>query len=75
MNGDGILDLLLPANGSIGIALGMGNGTFYAPFVVGAGPDLGQVFAQSLHGQSPGLPDLVAPDSSGGVTVLLNLTQ
>ena len=75
VNGDGVLDLLLPANGSIGIALGMGNGTFYAPFVVGAGPDLGQVFAQSLHGQSPGFPDLVAPDSSGGVTVLLNLTQ
>jgi len=32
---------------------------------------------QNLQGQSPsaGLPDIVAPDSSGGVTVLLNITR
>jgi FG-GAP-like repeat len=77
VNGDGIPDLLLPADGSIGIALGTGKGTFLKPFAVGAGPGLGQVLLQNLHGQSPtaDLPDLVAPDSTGGVTVLLNLTR
>jgi len=77
VNGDGIPDLLLPANGSIGIALGIGNGTFYPPFAEGAGPGLGQVFLQNLHGQSAtaGLPDIAAPDSTGGVMVLFNLTK
>jgi hypothetical protein len=75
VNGDGIPDLLLPADGSIGIALGNGDGTFQPQFAVGAGPGLGQVLLESLHGQSPKLPDLVAPDTSGGVTVLLNLTK
>jgi hypothetical protein len=37
----------------------------------------GQILTQHLHGQPPkaGLPDLVAPDSSGGITVLINLTK
>jgi hypothetical protein len=76
VNGDGIPDLLLPADGSIGIALGTGKGTFYPPFVVGAGPGLGQVLLQNLHGQSAtaGVPDVGAPDNTGGVMVLLNLT-
>jgi len=32
---------------------------------------------QNLHGQSAksGLPDLVEPDSEGGITVLINLTK
>jgi hypothetical protein len=77
VNGDSIPDLLLPADGSIGIALGEGNGAFVMPFFVGAGSGLGQVFLQNLHGQSPtaGLPDLAAPDSNGGVTVLINTTK
>jgi hypothetical protein len=77
VNGDGIPDLLLPANGGIGIALGTGKGTFYAPFVEGAGGGLGQVLLQNLHGQSPtaGLPDLVAPDAGGGITILFNKTK
>jgi hypothetical protein len=55
----------------------MGNGTFLTPIVIGAGPAEGQIFLQNLHGQSPnaGLPDLLAPDASGGVMVLLNLTK
>jgi len=77
VNGDGIPDLVLPADGSIGIALGTGKGTFYNPFVIGAGPGVGQVFLQNLHGQSAtaGLPDIAAPDSTGGVMVLFNLTK
>ena len=45
----------------------MGKGTFYAPFVVGAGPGVGKLFMQNLRGQAPpaDLPDLVAPDSTG----------
>jgi len=68
VNGDCILDILLPADGSIGIALGNGDGTLQTQFAVGAGPGLGQVFMQNLHGQSPkaGLPDPAAPDTSGG---------
>jgi hypothetical protein len=37
VNGDGIPDILLPADGSIGIAIRKGSGTFLAPFAVGAG--------------------------------------
>ena len=46
-------------------------------FAVGAGPGAGQVFMQNLHGQpsTAGLPDLVAPDGSGGVMVLINITK
>jgi hypothetical protein len=78
VNGDGIPDLLLPAGGGIGIALGTGKGTFYNPFIIGAGPGLSQVLLQNLHGQSAtaGLPDIVAPDDlKQGVMVLLNLTK
>jgi len=77
VNGDGIPDVLMPADGSLGIALGNGDGTFQAPFAVGVGQGAGQIL-QNLHGQSPkaGLPDIVSPDdSSGNVMVLINLTK
>jgi hypothetical protein len=77
VNGDGIPDLILPADGSIGIAIGTGKGTFLPPIAFGAGPGEGQILLENLHGQSAtaGLPDLVAPDNSGGVTVLINRTK
>jgi hypothetical protein len=77
VNGDGILDILLPANGMITIALGKGDGTFVTPLTVGVGSGLGQILLQNLHGQSPksGLPDIVEPDGGGGVTVLINVTK
>jgi hypothetical protein len=65
----------LAADGSIGIALGTGKGTFQKPFVVGAGTGEGQILLENLHGQSAGLTDIVAQDSGGGVTVLLNRTK
>lgn len=77
VNGDGIPDLILPADGSIGIAIGTGKGTFLPPIAFGAGPGEGEILLENLHGQSAtaGLPDLVAPDNSGGVTVLINRTK
>jgi hypothetical protein len=76
VNGDGIPDILLPSDGSVGITLGKGDGTFPTYFTVGVGPAEGQILLQNLHGQTkPGLPDLVEPDGSGGVTVLINLTK
>jgi hypothetical protein len=77
INGDGIPDALLPADGSLEIFVGKGDGTFYTPFDIGTGPGAGQILTQNLHGQpaTAGLPDIVAPDSSGGVRVLINLTR
>jgi hypothetical protein len=49
--------------------------TFAAPFVEGVGPGVGQVFAQALHGQPSGLADIVAPDYTGGITILINTTS
>jgi hypothetical protein len=59
------------------LPLARARGHFVTPFVIGAGAGVGQVFTQNLHGQpaTAGLPDLFAPDSTGGVMVLLNLTK
>ncbi len=75
VNGDGIPDLLLAGDGSVAIALGTGKGTFATPFVEGVGPGVGQVFAQALHGQPSGFADIVAPDYTGGITILINTTK
>jgi hypothetical protein len=78
VNGDGIPDVLLPGSGTIEIYLGKGDGTFVTPFFgVGAGGGVGQILFGNMHGQSAtsGLPDLVAPDATGGVMVLYNLTK
>jgi hypothetical protein len=77
VNGDGIPDLLLPADGCLGIAYGLGNGTFAPTIAWGVGGSPGQIILENLHGQprSAGLPDIVSPDSGGGVTVLINVTK
>ena len=77
VNGDGFPDLLLPTSGDLGIGLGNGDGTFQPLFFVGLGPNAGQILLENLHGQkaSAHLPDIVSPDGSGGVMVLLNLTK
>jgi hypothetical protein len=77
VNGDGIPDICLSEGGTIAIFLGRGNGDFYAPFYIGAGPEPGDILPMNLHGQSPtaGVPDLVAPDETGGVTTLINTTK
>jgi hypothetical protein len=77
VNGDGIPDLCVEGDGSVATLLGLGNGMFATPFYVGVGPAPGDVLLEDLHGQSPtaGIPDIVAPDGSGGVTVLINETK
>jgi len=77
VNGDGIPDIVLDEGSSVAIFLGTGNAQYKTPFYIGAGPSPGSIYTENLHGQSPtaGLPDIVAPDASGGVTVLINTTK
>ena len=77
VNGDGIPDVLATGSDTLYIYLGVGDGTYANPLVVGTGPSPGSILVENLHGQSPvaGLPDIVIPDTSGGVMVLGNLTQ
>jgi hypothetical protein len=78
VNGDGNPDLLQLNPDSIAVFFGSGNGTFAKNgLYLGTGPSPGQFFTQNLHGQSAaaGLPDIVLPDGSGGVRVLLNQTK
>jgi hypothetical protein len=77
VNGDGIEDIGLLEADTLTLYLGNGNATFtQSLFGIGTGPAPGSILAENLHGQSPkkDLPDIVVPDTSGGVMVLLNLT-
>ncbi|MGA2577369.1 MAG: VCBS repeat-containing protein [Bryobacteraceae bacterium] len=77
INGDGIPDIEILQSDTIEIYLGEGGATYATPFCIGTGPFPGDILVENLHGQSPtkGLPDIVVPDTSGGVMVLLNLTK
>jgi len=75
LNGDGKPDLIVTQGGggsTLAIYLGKGNGGFEPPFYIGAGPLPGDVILEKLHSQPSGFSDIVAPDATGGVTVLLN---
>jgi hypothetical protein len=78
VNGDGIPDLVVTQAeiGTVGVFPGKGDGTFHTPYYVGAGPSPGDILLENLHGQpaSCGMPDIVAPDVTGGVSVLINLS-
>src|ERR1700691_4239710 len=75
VNGDGIPDIGLMEAGTLGIFLGRGDGTFEVPFYIGAGPSPADILPMNLHGQAAtaGMPDLIAPDGSGGVMALINI--
>jgi len=77
LNGDGIPDIGVLGSDTLTIYLGQGSATYATPFSIGTGPSPGDILVENLHGQSPtsGLPDIVAPDNSGGVTVLINKTK
>jgi hypothetical protein len=77
VNGDGIPDVLVLGSDTIEVYLGQGSATYASPFAIGTGPVPGSLLAETLHGQPPsaGVPDIVVPDYSGGVRVLINLTK
>jgi len=77
VNGDGNPDILELGSDTLGIFLGLGGGAYEAPFEIGTGPSPTGLLVANLHGQtaSAGLADLVAPDGTGGVMVLLNTTK
>ncbi len=77
VNGDGIPDIILDEGSTVAIFLGKGNAQFQPPFYIGAGPSPASIYVENLHGQSPsaGIPDIIVPDFSTGVTVLINTTK
>jgi len=77
LNGDGILDVAALEADTVAIFLGKGQATYESPFYIGTGPSPGSILTANLHGQpaSKGLPDLIAPDYSGGVMVLIDTTK
>jgi len=77
VNGDGVPDVAFLDGDTLAIFLGAGGATYDPPFYIGTGPVPAHVLTENLHGQraSKGLPDIVAPDYSGGVMVLINLTK
>jgi len=77
LNGDGIPDILDLEGDTLQIYLGIGNATYESPFYIGTGPSPASILTANLHGQAAtkGLPDIVAPDYSGGVMVLINTTK
>jgi len=77
LNGDGIPDILLQWGDTIDVHLGEPGANYAPTFSIGTGPAPGSVIFEDLHGQAPsaGLPDIVVPDYSGGVTVLINKTK
>jgi hypothetical protein len=77
INGDGIPDICELFSDTLEIYLGEGGATYATPFGIGTGPAPGSILVEDLHGQSAKahIPDIVAPDTSGGVMVLFNLTK
>jgi hypothetical protein len=76
VNGDGIPDVLVSSADTIEVYLGQSGGTYATPFAIGTGPAPGSILVGHFHElTTPGLPDIVAPDFSGGVMVLVNQTQ
>ncbi|MGD0133755.1 MAG: VCBS repeat-containing protein, partial [Bryobacteraceae bacterium] len=76
VNGDGIPDVLNLASDTMQVYLGQGGATYATPFAIGTGPAPGSILVGHFHELStPGLPDIVVPDFSGGVIVLTNSTQ
>jgi FG-GAP-like repeat len=76
INGDGIPDIGVLAVDTLEIYLGEGGAAYATPFSIGTGPSPGSILIEDLHGQSTssGIPDIVEPDTSGGVLVLFNPT-
>ncbi len=70
LNGDGIPDIILQAGAEFGLFLGLGDGTFLTGPVIGTQGAPEGALVVNLHGSgAPYLPDLVVPDTTGGIIV------
>jgi hypothetical protein len=76
VSGDGVPDVLF-GRGLGGDLPGTGGATYDPPFYIGTGPVPANVLTENLPGQraSQGVPDIFAPEYSGGVMVLVSLTK
>jgi hypothetical protein len=74
VNGDGIADVMIVSGSDIAVFIGEGSMTFESPFYLGTLGSPSDIFALNAHGQQPksGLPDLIVPDGSGVLDVILN---
>jgi len=77
LNGDGIPDIAVLESDTLAISLGEGGAKYATPFYIGTGSSPAGVLVANLHGQaaSAGMPDILAPDTTGFVVTLLNLTK
>ena len=77
LNGDGIPDIAISGGDTLSIYLGQGGATYALADNIGMGPSPGTLLVENLHGQhaSAGRPDIVVPDFTGGVVVLINTTK
>jgi hypothetical protein len=78
VNGDGIPDVEFLAFNTVEVFLGVGDGTFQAPiFGFGAGPSPGDLLVANVLGRPAGAgkPDLLLPDTTGGILTLFNVTK
>ena len=77
LNGDGIPDIVARETFEAAVMFGEGGGRFSAPLYLGLGPESGFPLLGDLHGQSrnAGTPDIIVPDQSGRVLVILNETK
>jgi hypothetical protein len=77
VNGDGIPDVMVMSGYDIAVFLGEGSMTFASPIYLGTLGSPYFIFALDANGQESkaGLPDLVVPDGSGVLEVLLNTTK
>ena len=77
VNGDGIADVMVLSGYDIALFIGEGSMTFASPTYLGTLGSPNDIFALDAHGRKPkaGLPDLVMPDGSGVLQVILNATK
>jgi archaellum component FlaF (FlaF/FlaG flagellin family) len=70
LNGDGILDVVFSANGSVGIAFGNGNGTFQSPVYIPLPQNSTSVAVADFN--RDGIPDIAAAlDNYAGISIFL----
>lgn len=76
-NGDGVPDVAVLTNNDVVLYFGKGGLNYSDPIYLGTGTLSSAILTMNLHGQTPldGKPDIVIPDNSGQVLVMLNLTR